>query len=277
MRPHAFDFSSKVSVMGILNVTPDSFSDGGQFNSSDATARHCSEMLRAGVDFIDVGGESSRPFAEPVTLAEELVRVIPAVEIIRQQSSDIIISVDTTKAEVARQALTVGADIINDISALRFDPDMVKVAKQRSCPIIIMHMQGTPGDMQISPTYDDIIKESIDFFRERIAWLCESGIDRQKIIIDPGIGFGKTVEHNLTILNNLEKYQILHCPVLIGHSRKSFITHLLGSEVDRDHVTAIISALCVAKKAAIIRVHDVKMCRMAIQLAQAIRQEKPCH
>ncbi|NOX24623.1 MAG: dihydropteroate synthase, partial [Deltaproteobacteria bacterium] len=169
------------------------------------------------------------------------------------------------------------ADIINDISAMRFDPAMVDIARQAACPVIIMHMQGTPGDMQIKPSYNDIIAETLDFFRQRLAWLSENGIDRHRIIIDPGIGFGKTVEHNLTIINNLERYQVLKCPVLVGHSRKSFITRVLGDEIDRDNATATISAICAGKKAAIVRVHDVAKSRAAITLAQAIEQERPCH
>jgi len=263
--------------MGILNVTPDSFSDGGEFMSSEAIRRHSAEMLQAGVDIIDIGGESSRPFAKSVTLADELARVIPAVEIVRRQAPEILISVDTTKAEVARQSLEAGANIINDISALRFDQEMINVARQQDCPIVIMHMQGTPSDMQVKPAYDDIIRETIDFFRERIAWLCKNGIDRQKIIIDPGIGFGKTIAHNLTIINNLQEYQILGCPVLIGHSRKSFMSRLLGDKIDLDSATAAISAICATKKAAIIRVHNVKLNSQAIQLAQAIQRESPCH
>jgi dihydropteroate synthase len=263
--------------MGILNTTPDSFSDGGEFSSNEAVARHTAAMLAAGADIIDVGGESSRPFAEPVALDDELARVIPAIEIIRRQSGEILVSIDTTKAEVARQALEAGADIINDISALRFDPAMVKVARRAACPLIIMHMQGTPGDMQIKPRYSDVVAETIDFFRQRLAWLDENGIDHRRIIIDPGIGFGKTVEHNLTIINHLEDYQILKCPVLVGHSRKSFITRILGATTDRDSATAAISAICAGRKAAIIRVHEVKINRQAILLAQAIAQESPCH
>lgn len=257
--------------MGILNVTPDSFSDGGQFTSKDAIDRRTEEMLQDGVDIIDIGGESSRPFSEPVSLAEELTRVLPAIETIRRQST-IPISIDTTKAEVARQALAAGADIINDISALRFDPEMIKLARLTDAPLIIMHMQGTPGDMQIKPIYQDVIEETTDFFRERIDWLCHNGINRRRIIIDPGIGFGKTMAHNLTILKNLEKYQVLGCPVLIGHSRKSFIRKLLGDKANLDFATAAISGLCAAKMAAIIRVHAVKVNREAVQLAQAIQR-----
>ncbi len=263
--------------MGILNVTPDSFSDGGEFTSRETMARQIAVLLSDGADIIDVGGESSRPFAKPVSLDEELARVIPAVEIIRQQSADILISIDTTKAEVARQALAKGANIINDISALRFDPQMIKVAKEYQCPIIIMHMQGKPSDMQVNPIYDDIIEETIIFFRERLKWLSENGVNRKNIIIDPGIGFGKTVKHNLTIINNLEKYQILGCRVLLGHSRKSFLRKLLGDDINLDQATAVISALGITKKIAILRVHEVKINREAALLTHAIAKEIPCH
>ncbi len=256
--------------MGIINVTPDSFSDGGEFTTTDAIASQGRQMLDAGVDIIDVGGESSRPFVEPVDLHEELTRVIPAIMVLRAQSS-VPISIDTTKAEVARQAIAAGADIINDISALRFDANMLEVARSQAAPVIIMHMQGKPEDMQVNPVYNDIIQDTLCFFRERLEWLTKNGIAPEKIIIDPGIGFGKSLAHNLTILNRLQDYQELGCPVLIGHSRKSFMTRILGKNIDRDCATAAITALCVERGAAIIRVHNVKKSKEAVGLAQAIQ------
>lgn len=256
--------------MGILNVTPDSFSDGGKFVSAENVVQHVNQMIASGADIIDVGGESSRPFATPVTLEEELNRVIPAIQRIRREHS-IPISVDTTKAEVARQAIAAGADIINDISALRFDPAMAAVVKKYSTPIIIMHMQGVPTDMQVAPAYDDIIAETIDFFRERLSWLINKGIPKDSVIIDPGIGFGKTIEHNLTIINHLEQYHTLGRPIMVGHSRKSFIAKVLGDDtVDRDIATAAISSLLAYKHTAIIRVHDVEKNYQSIKLAEAI-------
>ena len=227
-------------------------------------------MIHDGADIIDIGGESTRPYALPVTIDEEIQRVIPAIKAIRQRHT-IPISIDTTKAKVAELALDAGADIINDISAMRFDPDMAQLAGERRCPIIIMHMQGSPTDMQIKPTYSDVLQETINFFKNRIQTLMEFGIDRQRIIIDPGIGFGKTMTHNLAILNHTADYQVLGCPIVIGHSRKSFLCSLLGQDLnDRDLPTAVISGLLAERQVAILRVHDVKGTYQAVRLAQAI-------
>lgn len=266
------EIGSRVLVMGILNVTPDSFSDGGRFLSESSLSAQIDAMVAAGADIIDVGGESTRPFAEPVSAARELDRVLPAIRLIRQRSA-IPISIDTTKAEVARNALAEGADIINDISAMRFDPEMLSLVKETEVPVIIMHMQGTPSDMQIDPHYDDVVVEIKEFFEERLTWAAENGISRERFILDPGIGFGKTVGHNLTILKRVPELTELGCPVLIGHSRKSFIGKLLGAEVDaRDVATAAISALCVQKGVSILRVHDVGMTVQAVKLADAINR-----
>lgn len=264
------EFGAKVLVMGILNVTPDSFSDGGCFFDSDSIGPQVDAMLAAGADIIDVGGESTRPFAAPVPAADELDRVLPAIRLIRKRSA-IPISIDTTKAEVARRALAEGADIINDISALRFDPGMLALLKETEVPVIMMHMQGTPSDMQLAPHYDDVLQEIREFFVERLAWAAANGIDRKRFIIDPGIGFGKTVGHNLSILKRVSELKELGCPILIGHSRKSFIGKVLGLEVqERDIATAIISALCIEKGISILRVHDVQMTVQAVRLAEAI-------
>ena len=227
-------------------------------------------MIDDGADILDIGGESTRPYALPVTVDEEIRRVIPAIKAIRLRHS-IPISIDTTKAKVAELALDAGADIINDISAMRFDPEMMPLASERRCPIIIMHMQGKPADMQIKPSYTDVIQETIHFFEDRIQSLVESGIDCKRIIIDPGIGFGKTLAHNLAIVNHAAGYQVLGCPVLIGHSRKSFLCSLLGQDLeDRDLPTAVISGLLCQRQIAILRVHDVKGTYQAVHLAQAI-------
>jgi len=264
------DFSHHVHIMGILNVTPDSFSDGGQFTVESDILSHAQQMIEDGADIIDVGGESTRPYAEPVSEEEELQRVIPAIQAIRRHSA-IPISIDTTKSAVASQALQSGADIINDISALRFDPCMVDVVNTFKAPIIIMHMQGTPSDMQINPEYNDIIAETLAFFRERIQWLEEAGVNREQIIIDPGIGFGKTVAHNLLILNRAQEYSTLGVPVLIGHSRKSFIGKILEDEPgDRDTPTAVISGLLTDKRVSILRVHNVGRTHEAITISRAI-------
>jgi len=264
------EFGNKVLVMGILNVTPDSFSDGGRFLVDNSIAAQVDTMMAAGVDIIDVGGESTRPFAEPVSVPEELARVLPAIRIIRKQYT-IPISIDSTKAEVARKALDEGANIINDISALRFDADMISLVRETEVRVIIMHMQGIPSDMQVEPHYDDVVVEIKEFFEERLAWAEAKGVPRQRFVIDPGIGFGKTVDHNLSILKRVDEFFTLGCPVLIGHSRKSFIGKLLGAEVDaRDMATAAISALCAAKGASILRVHDVDKTVQAVRLAEAI-------
>ena len=258
-------------VMGILNATPDSFSDGGSYLSEGELQHHIDQMVHDGADMIDIGGESTRPYAEPVTAEEELRRVLPAIKAVRKKHP-IPISIDTTKAEVAAQALQAGADIINDISACRFDPDMVKVVDRFQVPIIIMHMQGTPQDMQKQPHYKDVIIEISDFFRGRIAWLADSGISKDRIIIDPGIGFGKTVAHNLSIIKHLQDFSSIGCSLLVGYSRKSFIGKILDLEVhERDNASAIISTICAMQGAHILRVHDVKKTVAGLRLLQAIQ------
>ena len=261
----------KIQIMGILNVTPDSFSDGGSFTTEEAIVRQVEQMIAAGVDIIDVGGESTRPFAEPVPEQEELNRVIPAIKAIRRISTIIPVSIDTTKAVVARAALAAGATMVNDISALRHDPEMVEVVKDYDDPVIIMHMQGTPGDMQVDPQYEDVVAEICTFFTERAAWMENQGIDPDRIIIDPGIGFGKTLDHNLAILRNISEFKKLGFPVLVGHSRKSFFDKLLRIPVEqRDCPTAVVSAFCARQEADILRVHDVEKTVWAVQLAAAL-------
>ncbi|XOF33521.1 MAG: dihydropteroate synthase [Candidatus Electrothrix sp. YB6] len=261
----------KTQIMGILNVTPDSFSDGGQFTGEQAVTEQVEKMLAAGADILDVGGESTRPFAESVPEEEELQRVIPAIRAIRQLSATVPVSIDTTKAAVAAAALENGATILNDISALRGDPEMLRVMQGCDCPVIIMHMQGTPGNMQVKPQYDDVVAEICAFFRERTGWLQARGIAAQRIIIDPGIGFGKTLEHNLTILRNIGAFKQLGFPVLIGHSRKSFFDKLLALPVEqRDCPTAVVSALCAQQGADILRVHDMAKTVAAVRLAEAL-------
>jgi len=256
--------------MGILNVTPDSFSDGGSFVTPEAILVQTEKMMGEGADIIDIGGESTRPFADPVSIAEEMDRVIGAIRTIRRYHS-IPISIDTTKELIARRALEEGADMINDISALRFDPAMIGLVRETEVPVIIMHMQGTPRDMQVDPVYDDVVADIAAFLEERLLWAAEQGVERHRFIVDPGIGFGKTVDHNLAILNRLPELQNLGCPVLVGHSRKSFIGRILDREVtDRDVATAAVSALCVMKGAAILRVHDVAKTMQAVRMAEAV-------
>lgn len=257
-------------IMGILNVTPDSFSDGGNFHALDDALRQAENLIEDGADIIDVGGESTRPYAQPVSLADELARTIPLIQAVRRRHT-IPISIDTTKAEVARQALAAGADMINDISALRKDPGMVKVALATSGPIIIMHMQGTPADMQNRPSYGNVVEEIVAFLGERIAWLTGQGIARERIIVDPGIGFGKTIDHNLAIIKHLDSFHTLGQPLLLAHSRKSFLGQLTGLEAEaRDLPSAVVAALAVRHRVNIVRVHNVAATRQALQVAEAI-------
>lgn len=264
--------ATPVRIMGILNVTPDSFSDGGHFASFSAALAQAERLIADGADILDIGGESTRPFAAAVSCEEELRRVIPVIEAVREKHA-IPISIDTMKAAVAREALRAGADIINDISALRHDPEMIAVARETQAPVIIMHMQGTPADMQIKPHYQDVVADVIDFFRERIDWLTAHGVARDRLIIDPGIGFGKTIRHNLLLLKHLEKLSTFGLPVLLGHSRKRFLGEIAGIKVEaeRDLVTAVSAALCHGKMA-IVRVHNVAATRQALQIAAALAQ-----
>ncbi|MFT5729050.1 MAG: dihydropteroate synthase [Desulforhopalus sp.] len=262
---------SKIKIMGVLNVTPDSFSDGGQFATIDSAVDQAESLITQGADILDIGGESTRPFADKVATEEELQRVIPVIRAIRQKHS-IPISIDTTKSTVAVAALKAGATHINDISALRTDPEMIEVARSTSVPIIIMHMLGTPENMQIKPTYTDIIKEMLAFFTERLAYLNSHGVKTDRIIIDPGIGFGKTRNHNLTILKHLDRFSQFGVPVLLAHSRKRFLGDVTGVtlEKDRDLATAVVSALSACKAIDMVRVHDVAATKQALDLAAAI-------
>ncbi len=263
--------------MGIVNVTPDSFSDGGQVDNTETLLAQIEQMIEDGADIIDIGGESTRPFAQAVSLEEELNRVISSIRAIRKHYA-IPISIDTTKAEVARRAIDTGADIINDISGLAHDPDMINVAISHNVPVIIMHMQGSPRNMQNNPTYDNVITDIRNSLAQRISWAEANGLSRGKIIVDPGIGFGKTIDHNLTILKDLAQFTSLGCPVLVGHSRKAFIGTILSEEnpKHRDEATAIISAHCAIQGADFLRVHDVKRTVQAVKIARSIANGKAC-
>jgi len=246
-------------VMGILNVTPDSFSDGSKFNDLDNAVLQAQTMIESGAKIIDIGGESTRPGSDPVSLDEEMSRVIPVINSIRKQC-DVLISIDTNKAEVARQAILAGADIVNDISALRFDDEMIKVlAEYPQTAVIMMHMQGKPKNMQKSPEYLDTIDDILEFFKERIDYCVSNGIDRDRIIIDPGIGFGKRHNDNLLILQKLEELHALDCPILLGASRKSFINNIYESNPD-ERIEGTLATAALAHRAGIqiIRVHDVE-------------------
>jgi dihydropteroate synthase len=258
-------------IMGVLNVTPDSFSDGGKFSDVERAVTHAREMAVAGADIIDVGGESTRPGAEPVGAEEELRRVVPVIERLR----DLLVSIDTTKAVVAEQALAAGARIVNDISALRFDPRMVEVVRDAGAGVVLMHMQGTPQTMQKNPRYDDVVAEVRAFFAERIEFGEAHGLKKSQIAVDPGIGFGKTVEHNLELLARLEEFGTLGCPVLVGTSRKAFIGKVLACEADaRLWGTAATVAWAVAHGAHIVRVHDVSEMAHVVRMVEALEQAR---
>ncbi|RKY72877.1 MAG: dihydropteroate synthase [Candidatus Latescibacterota bacterium] len=257
-------------IMGVLNVTPDSFSDGGLFLRTEDAVRRAEEMAQEGADIIDIGGESSRPGAEPVPLEEELRRVIPVVREVARRLS-VPISIDTYKAEVARRALEEGASIVNDISALRFDPDMAEVVARRRAPVVLMHMKGTPRDMQRNPYYEDVLGEVEGFLKERKEAAVGMGIPEENIILDPGIGFGKRVQDNLQLLKNLDRLVALGSPVLVGTSRKSFIGAVLDLPVEeRLEGTLATLVLAVAKGAKILRVHDVRPAVRVVRMAEAV-------
>jgi dihydropteroate synthase len=258
--------------MGVLNVTPDSFFDGGKHSAQEDAVRHALLMVKSGADIIDVGGESSRPFSLPVSTDEELRRIMRVIERIRAES-DIPISVDTCKARVAREACLAGADIINDISGLRNDPDMADTVRDLAAYVVIMHMKGMPGDMQKAPHYDDVITEIGTFFRERIRFAADRGIEEGKIILDPGIGFGKRLEDNLKILKALDEFAAIGRPLLVGTSMKGFIGAVTGSSL-RGRIDGTLASVAIAvwNGAAIVRVHDVKRTSKVVKLVDAIRK-----
>jgi len=264
-------FKDKLLVMGILNVTHDSFYDHGAFFSRDRALDHALRMIDEGADIIDVGGESTRPFSEPTPRAEELARILPVIEAVRKHS-DVPLSVDTYKAVVARAAIAAGADIINDISSLSFDPDMADVVAGSGVPVVLMHIKGTPRDMQKDPTYKDVVGEIREFFVERIAFAKSAGIDEENIVIDPGIGFGKQLQHNLTIIKELGRLKELGQPLLIGTSMKSFIGRIMGTTAleDRAEGTLASVAMSVWNGADIVRVHDVARTRRVITFMEAL-------
>jgi len=256
-----------VLIMGIVNVTPDSFSDGGKFIETDDAVDHALNLEREGADIIDIGGESTRPGAQKVGSDEELDRTIPVIEGIRKKS-DIPISIDTYKSTVAASAIEAGADIVNDITALRFDSDLGKVVAKSRVPVILMHMQGNPQTMQEDPTYDDPVQDIIEFLRRRITAATDYGIPEENIIVDPGIGFGKTIDDNYEILRRLEKFSSLGRPLLLGTSRKSFIGATLDLPADeRLEGTIASNAIGVIKGASILRVHDVREVYRATRVA----------
>ena len=266
------DLSTRAQVMGILNVTPDSFSDGGKFDTNERALAHAREMISEGAAIIDIGGESTRPGAAPVSADEEIRRTIPVIRALRSDW-DGLISIDTTKAAVAREALSAGADIVNDVSGLTADPEMAAVCSASECGIVVMHMQGTPADMQDAPTYTDVVAEIAAFFRERQETLTSAGIAPARLCFDPGIGFGKTLEHNLALLRNLSSLTPDGRPLLLGISRKSFLAKITaaGEPTDRDAPTAALTALARTRGIMLHRVHNVKANLAALRATEAIQ------
>jgi dihydropteroate synthase len=270
-RDRIFDIGPRALLMGVVNVTPDSFSDGGQYATTEQAIAHALQLAEDGADILDLGGESSRPGAEPVQLDEELRRVIPVVRELARRTS-LPISVDTVKMEVARQALAEGACIINDITALAGDPDMGNVVRETGAGVVLMHMQGTPRTMHLNPTYTDVVAEVDAFLEERLGFAEHTGIETERIALDPGIGFGKTNDHSLAILRDLARYQRFGRPVCLGVSRKGFI----GAIVDRPRDQGDIGSVAVAchalvnGAAQIIRVHNAAAHRDAVQILAAL-------
>jgi dihydropteroate synthase len=271
----SLDFSAKTCVMGILNVTPDSFSDAGVHLDPARAVERAFRMVEEGADIIDIGGESTRPGSEPLPAEEELGRVLPVITELARNVK-VPLSIDTYKAEIARRALDAGASLINDISGARFDPDMPMVAAKYKVPIILMHIKGTPKNMQQHPVYRALIPEIIDSLRGSIEKAVSAGVRENMIIVDPGIGFGKTFEHNLTLLNNLQEFTALRRPLLVGPSRKAFIGRVLGGvgAAERLEGTAAAVAISIIKGANIVRVHDVREMAKVVRVADAIRRER---
>ncbi len=269
----AASFGPVPRLMGIVNVTPDSFSDGGQYVDPDRAVTHGLELVAAGADLLDVGGESTRPGSVRVSAHDELQRVLPVVERLAA-TAGVPISIDTMKATVAEQALKAGATIVNDVSGLSFDERMAGVCAGSECGIILMHMQGTPETMQQAPHYEHVVDEIVDFFAARLSDLSARGIDPERVVVDPGIGFGKTASHNLEILSHVQQLHGLGRPVLIGHSRKRFLGRLLGRAIEERAAGTVGVAIALAEQGVeILRVHDVAAVKDALTAWQAIRSQ----
>jgi dihydropteroate synthase len=258
-------------VMGVVNLTPDSFSDGGRLAGPREAADHARRLVDEGADLLDLGGESSRPGSEPVAIEEELRRVLPVVEALAAEVR-VPLSIDTTKAEVARRALRAGAAIVNDITAMGADPEMIRVVAEDGAGVVLMHMRGVPGTMQDDPRYEDVVREVYDFLAHRVDWAEARGIPRERIAVDPGIGFGKTMAHNVEILRNLRRFDTLGCVVLIGTSRKRFLGTITGRGVaERATASAVSSLAACTAGARVVRVHDVAATVDAIKVWGTIK------
>lgn len=272
---HTFDLATRGEIMGIINVTPDSFSDGGLFASVEAALERARQLIGEGAAIIDIGGESTRPGAAEVDETEEIRRILPVIETLAKSDPDIVISIDTCKAGVARAAIASGARIINDVTGFR-DPSMIAVAAETGAGLVIMHMQGTPRTMQQNPSYRDVLAEIRGFFEDRHAALTAAGVDSAAIVFDPGIGFGKSLDHNLEILRHLDQLSVRDRPLLLGASRKSFIGRILGSDQieDRNWPTVAITSYAREHGATVHRVHEVKPNLEALRMTEAMLRVK---
>ncbi len=266
------DFMHGPILMGILNITPDSFYDGGQNDTVQTVLKRAGTMVQNGARILDIGGESARPGAKPVTAKEEQERVIPVIEAVSEQFPETRISIDTRNASTMQAALETGAGMINDITALTYDPDALKIVSDHKVPVCLMHMKGEPGTMQKDPKYDDVVQEVYAYLKERRDVCVDAGLDQAQIILDPGIGFGKTLEHNLKLLTQIDKFHSLNCPVMLGASRKSFIEKLIPGTPAEDRLPGSLAAALWAyqRGVQIFRVHDVPETAQAIQVFSAI-------
>ncbi len=267
------NFNKSPAVMGVVNVTPDSFSDGGSFMDSEHAVDHALKLIEEGADILDIGGESTKPGAKPVLPDEEQKRVLPVINLLKKRGCSVPISIDTRHADTMQKAVDLGCDIINDISALSYDPKSINVVCDAQIPVILMHSKGLPSTMQDSPSYDDVMAEVYSYLEGRIKFCLGAGVELKNIVVDPGIGFGKRLEDNLSLIRNIHHFEALNCPVLLGASRKSFISDICPNTPPEDRLTgslaAVLSALDSGVK--IFRVHDVAQTVQAISVWQAIR------
>ena len=268
LKTKTLSFESSPLIMGIVNVTPDSFSDGGKFSDTQKAIEHALQLVEDGADILDIGGESTRPYSDTVAAAEELDRVVPVIEGVIKRT-DVPVSIDTSKSQVAQAAVAAGAEIINDVTGLEGDPEMIRVAVECNVGICAMHMQGTPQTMQDDPTYDDVVEEIFAYLIGRREWLLQQGVARERICLDPGIGFGKTHEHNLQLVAMAKRFLETDCPILIGHSRKGFIKKVTGDESPRRVAGTLAVSLHLARAGIqVIRVHDV------LETLQGLKMQK---
>ena len=274
VRDISIEWGKKTYIMGILNITPDSSSDGGEYFGTDKAIEHYKSLVQDGADFIDIGGESTRPFSKKVSAQEEQSRVVPIIKEIREFDSNTVISIDTRNASTARAAINAGADIINDVSALDWDEEMINILKDTKAPVVLNHSKGSPDVMQNDTCYTDVVDEIFDYLYKKIDFLVTNGIEQNKIIVDPGIGFGKSTEQNFEIIKRIEEFKSLGCPVLVGHSRKNFISETIESKDNSvlDTATLILSQMLADKKVDIIRVHNVKQHNILQKLNQSLAQ-----